>query len=210
MKHSDSLENLATALASAQAEMKAAPMNSTNPFLKNKFADLGAVIETARPILTKHGLALTQFPTSDERGRVGIENILIHKSGEWMSESIYMDVSDEKGKSAAQVTGSILTYFRRYSWAAIAGMYSDEDTDGNHPERAKQEQAEEVTNKPRSNFGITLGQAQAMKNKDGVLYTELDSVALAAIANNDKAPADKRMAATVILANRNQKEQEQK
>ena len=50
---SESIQNLAAALAKAQAEFPAVPFNAVNPFLKNKYADLGAVIETARPVLAK-------------------------------------------------------------------------------------------------------------------------------------------------------------
>ena len=36
----------------------------------------------------------------------------------------------EKGKSSAQVAGSVITYLRRYSWVSILGLYAEEDTDG--------------------------------------------------------------------------------
>jgi phage replication-related protein YjqB (UPF0714/DUF867 family) len=64
--------------------------------------------------------------------------------------------------------------------------------------------------KPRSNFGMTLEQAKTIANKEGVLYTDLDTAQLASIQNNTKAPADKRMAAAMILADRNQKAEETK
>ena len=35
-----------------------------------------------------------------------------------------------------QCAGSTLTYLRRYSWASILGMYSDEDSDGGSPVQA--------------------------------------------------------------------------
>ena len=37
---------------------------------------------------------------------------------------------EDKGKTKVQCAGSTLTYLRRYSWASILGMYSDEDSDG--------------------------------------------------------------------------------
>ena len=40
-----------------------------------------------------------------------------------------------------QCAGSTLTYLRRYSWAAILGMYSDEDSDGGSPVQAFAPQA---------------------------------------------------------------------
>jgi hypothetical protein len=129
MTRSESLSNLATALAKAQAEMPVAAFDASNPFLKSKYATLGAVIQASRPILAKHKLSLVQFPISDATS-IGVESILTHESGEFVSERILIPLSEEKGKSKVQSAGSTLTYLRRYSWASILGMYSDEDSDG--------------------------------------------------------------------------------
>ena len=59
-----------------------------------------------------------------------MESILTHESGEFISEKILIPLTEEKGKSKVQCAGSTLTYLRRYSWASILGMYSDEDSDG--------------------------------------------------------------------------------
>lgn len=156
MEKSDSIDNISVALVEAQSEMPAVKMNKRNPFLKNRYADLGALIETAQPILAKHGLAISQICTSNE-GYIGVETVLLHKSGEWISSTMELPALDEKGKSNSQVAGSIITYIRRYSLAAILGMYADEDGDGNAPqpivEKAKEERpkvAELVKSKPKS------------------------------------------------------------
>ena len=129
MNKSESLTHLAAALAKAQAEMPVAVFDATNPFLKSKYASLGAVIQASRPILAKHKLSLVQFPISDPVG-IGVESILTHESGEFIAERISIPLTEEKGKSKVQSAGSTLTYLRRYSWASILGMYSDEDSDG--------------------------------------------------------------------------------
>jgi hypothetical protein len=141
---SESVKSLAAALAAAQAEMPSVLMNAVNPFLKNKFADLGAVIETSRPVLAKHRLSVTQFPISDG-DRIGVTTTLMHESGEWISQSVSLPLSDEKGKSAAQVAGSIITYLRRYSWSSVLGLYADEDTDGSHPRQAQEAEKQKVS-----------------------------------------------------------------
>jgi hypothetical protein len=69
---------------------------------------------------------------------IGIESILMHESGEFVSERILIPLTEEKGKSKVQSAGSTLTYLRRYSWASILGMYSDEDSDGSSPAQAFQ------------------------------------------------------------------------
>ena len=135
MTRSETLTHLATALARAQAEMPIAVFDAQNKFLNNKYASLGAVIEASRPILAKHRLSLVQFPISDVAG-IGVESILAHESGEFVAERIVIPLTEEKGKTKVQCAGSTLTYLRRYSWAAILGMYSDEDSDGGSPVQA--------------------------------------------------------------------------
>ena len=146
MNKSESITHLATALAKAQAEMPVAPMDATNPFLKNKYATLGSVIQASRPILAKHKLSLVQFPISDTAS-VGVESILAHESGEFVSERVLIPLVEEKGKSKVQAAGSLLTYLRRYSWASILGIYADEDTDGAIASPGKQAPAQAFTAK---------------------------------------------------------------
>lgn len=134
MNKSNTIQKLAEALSKAQAEMPVVKMNAQNPFLKNKYADLGAVIEASRPIMAKHGLSLSQFPTS-EGDKIGVTSVLMHSSGEWMEDSIFIQSSDSKGLSVAQSAGVVISYLRRYMWSAIFGLYADEDTDGHQPEK---------------------------------------------------------------------------
>ena len=167
MNKSESIQNLSAALVKAQAEMPAVKFNKTNPFLKNRYADLGAIIETSQPILAKHGLAVSQL-CSTEGDRVGVETVLIHTSGEWIGSSMEIPATEERGKSSAQVAGSIVTYIRRYALAAILGMYADEDGDGNDPQPGKRSQP-----KPQPN-PLTLDEAAKVCNRDGIPYTEID------------------------------------
>lgn len=132
MNKSETIVNLAKALSQAQGEMPVIKFNSVNPFLKNNYADLGAIIAGTRPVLANFGLAVTQL-TFGEDGVVGVETMLTHNSGEWISERVSMQVGEERGKSSAQVAGSIVTYLRRYALASILGVYADEDGDGNKP-----------------------------------------------------------------------------
>jgi hypothetical protein len=136
MEHSESISKLSAALVAAQAELPHIPFDETNPFLKSEYASLGSVIETERPILAKFHLAVTQLVIS-ENDKIGVETVLIHESGEWISTKAMMFSGDEKGKSTAQVAGSIVSYLRRYSLAAILGMYADKDEDGNGKQASK-------------------------------------------------------------------------
>lgn len=133
MEKSQDIGELVLALSRAQGEFPAVPFNAVNPFLKNRYADLGSVIETAKEILSNHQLVVTQTMTNNGTS-VGVTTMLAHSSGQWISDTVTLPLSDEKGKSLAQVAGSVVTYLRRYAYSAILGLYADEDTDGNNPE----------------------------------------------------------------------------
>ena len=182
MNKSDSIASLAAALAQAQGEMPAAPMNAVNPFLKNKYADLGAIIKTATPIMAKHGLSVTQHPYSDGQN-IGVTTILAHSSGEWMESELSMLLGEERGKSSAQVAGSIITYLRRYALAAVLGMYADEDTDGHtgpgngktQPEGNQQQPSKTAEKPANGNSSMTIEQASEVTNAEGIKYIDLDN-----------------------------------
>lgn len=125
MNKSDSIEALAFAMAQAQGEIENASKNSNNPHFKSKYADLAEVLNTVRPVFAKHGLSIAQWPGFND-GMATLETILMHKSGEWISSIAMTPLS----KQDAQGVGSALTYLRRYSLAAIAGI-AQEDDDGN-------------------------------------------------------------------------------
>lgn len=135
MNKSDSIASLSKALVLAQAEFKSVTMNSVNPFYKSKYADLGAVIETCKPILSKHGLAVSQLAEGED-GQAGVTTMLVHESGEYISTSLIVPIS---GGNIAQEAGKTITYLRRYGLAAILGLYADEDTDaeGSHKDQQK-------------------------------------------------------------------------
>lgn len=137
MQLSNEIDKLAAALNAAQAEIKAARMDAVNPFLKNKYATLNSVMDAIKPAMAAHGLSMVQLPTSKD-GEIGLQTVIIHSSGQYISDAFYMPVGTEKGKSPAQVMGSILSYMRRYAASAAFGVVADEDTDGNQPQPKQQ------------------------------------------------------------------------
>jgi hypothetical protein len=128
MNKSDSIKELATALAKAQAEMPVVKMDAKNPFLKYKYATLGALINACRPVLAKNNLSVVQLPVNDG-DKVGVSTTLIHASGEWLEDSVFIPTDEQKGLSTVQTVGVAITYLRRYSLASLLSMYADEDTD---------------------------------------------------------------------------------
>lgn len=157
MNQSTEINELAKALASAQAEMSNAPLNRQNPHFKSKYADLAAVRDATIPALAKHGLALTQVTTAGDNG-FALRTMLTHSSGQWLASDYPIPLSDKP-----QIMGSAITYARRYSWAALCGIAAEEDDDAN----AAQDGAKANGNKPiprrTSGAGVT---SNAAKRRD--------------------------------------------
>jgi len=129
MERSESIVEIAKALAQAQGELRDAIKDRDG--YGYQYADLAQILQIARPVLSKNGLAVVQSPTVryDERGtRVVVETVLMHVSGEYLVSELEMPVERGKGMSAAQAIGAVITYARRYALAAILGI-AQEDTD---------------------------------------------------------------------------------
>lgn len=143
MSESASIAALAKALSLFQAEIE--DIKKDKKGFNYSYGDLGQVLQLARPLLCKYGLAVTVFPIS--RGdKVGVKSKLLHESGEWMSESILVTLErppvNKHGKETTtmiQVAGSVITYLRRYAIASILGMAQTDDDGalGAHREEEK-------------------------------------------------------------------------
>ena len=139
---SDTIDLLATALAKAQATMKAASFDKKNPHFNSKYASLAAIIDAVRKPLTDNGLSFAQTTNVGEHGFF-LETKLLHSSGQWLSSQYPLPQG-----ATAQQTGSALTYARRYSLSAITGTAADEDDDAER--RREGEPAEYSAPKPKA------------------------------------------------------------
>lgn len=131
---SQELDQLATALSLAQGEIKDADKSSVNPHLKSKYADLAEVLQTVRPVLSKHGLSVVQGVSYSDK-QVHVKTRLLHKSGQYIEDMISIPIQKED----AQGVGSGTTYGRRYGLAAMLGISQDDD-DGESIKTAKGKQ----------------------------------------------------------------------
>lgn len=122
VRMSAEVNELFTALAQVQSELKHASKSSDNSFFKSSYADLAEVLNTGREVAANHGISVVQFPV----GSAGLVTILGHKSGQWLQAR--MDMTPENNKP--QTIGSCITYARRYAYAAVLGIAQDDD-DGN-------------------------------------------------------------------------------
>ena len=131
---------IAKAFIKAQSEMANAVKGTTNPFLKNKYADLNAVREAVIPTLNKHGIAVLQ-PLVTIEGKNYVKTLLLHESGQTMeslTEVIYARQND------AQAQGSGITYARRYGLQSLVCIGADDDDGNNASATAHQEPPKEL------------------------------------------------------------------
>ena len=123
MEKSLSIENLTKSLVSFQLKCRTIGYDAANPFFKSKYATLTALVSETKEMLAKEGLVVSQL--CEDEGSV--TTILMHVSGEYLSSKLTL----RPVKDDPQGRGSCLTYSRRYSYASILGLVSDEDDDGN-------------------------------------------------------------------------------
>ena len=151
MTTSESINELATALAKAQGQIGGATKGSTNPFYKSKYADLASVRDACQAPLSENGLSVVQSPNTDYVGdptpyeftsrsgeaRYGVRVVcvvsivtrLMHTSGQWLEDR----VSTILPTGDPQAVGSAITYLRRYALQSFAGVApEDDDAEGAH------------------------------------------------------------------------------
>lgn len=141
---SATIGKLTEALSKAQSEMEGATKDSNNPFYNSTYADLASVWDACRRPLSKHGLAVVQ--TMGGGGDVTVITTLCHTSGEWIKGSLTM----RPVKSDPQGIGSCITYARRYSLAAIAGVCPEDDDGNSASGLGKDRKPAKTTEKPSS------------------------------------------------------------
>lgn len=127
---SPTIGELATALAQAQADFEHAlrTRDGQSGNQTYSYADLATVIDVCRPAMTSNGLSLMQrsMPLLPEDAPgVRIQTLVLHKSGEWISDaSTYVPAAGD-----AKSIGSAMTYARRYSLITMMGIATDADGD---------------------------------------------------------------------------------
>jgi hypothetical protein len=142
MQRSETIGALAKALTAFNSEVSKVSKDAANPFFKNNYASLDNIIDEVRPILTKNGLTLMQFPSGDGQN-VSVTTYLMHESGEWIeSDPLIM----KPVKNDPQAIGSCITYARRYSLQSFLSLNTGEDDDGNKATHTKQPEPKQTAN----------------------------------------------------------------
>jgi hypothetical protein len=126
MQTSEACSAVSAALAAAQAAMKPAAKENTNPAFRSKYADLSSHMDAIRAAFGPHKLAVVQELTSTAEG-VDVVTRIIHASGEWLQ---FGPLCVPVAKHDAHGYGSAASYARRYALSAACGTVADDD-DGN-------------------------------------------------------------------------------
>lgn len=150
MNKSEQLNELFAALSKAHEEMPAAGLNSSNSFLKSKYANLADIMKAARPALCKNGLVVSQYMEPNEHGVNTLVTVLGHTSGQFIESRILLSVERNEKGSELQAMGKSITYLRRYAYTALVGIIISDDPDDDDGEHTRSYQP-----KPQYNAGIT-------------------------------------------------------
>lgn len=149
MNRSESIKEIAPAVVEFQSEVKDPVKGANNKYFDSQYVDLGGLLDAIRPVLTKFGLSVMQFPKVDGRA-VSVTTLLLHKSGEWIESDPFTLTTF---KADPQAIGSAVTYGRRYSLSSILGVAWDADDDGNiasnRVEQARNEQKKQTKENTR-------------------------------------------------------------
>lgn len=175
IESNDGVSKLAEAMCKVQSEVENVIKEADNPFFRTKYADLGSILAHCRPILSKHGLSIIQFPINLGES-VGVETILMHESGQCVKESICVPMPVD-AKNVAQAVGSIITYLRRYAYAAVVGI-AQVDDDGSI-DKTVSPVVEMITDSQVQRINIIMkdvrvfDKANALMNKKGKTFEKL-------------------------------------
>lgn len=226
MNKSESIGELAKALAKAQAQMTTAKRDKEVDFTaenkrrtKYDYADLAACWEVCRKPLSDNGLSVAQ-PTyiAEGTGSTIVETILMHSSGEWISSETYVRAADTR----PQAVGSAITYARRYGLCAMVGIVTDDDDDGQAAQNQQQSQAyaaaaakaaEQLKKKSQGQDKQSMaGQVFSILQEAGIAKTEYKQYLSEVLGREVASSSDltKEDVATLVQHTQNMKEQGEK
>lgn len=173
--------NVYEKLAAVQRELKA-PKGQFNSFGKYKYRSCEDILEALKPVLGKHGCAVT---LSDEVVQVGerfyiraTASIMDCESGERVSNTAFArEDADKKGMDGSQITGTASSYARKY---ALNGLFliddtKDADTDAYHEQTSGE--------KPKEEPKIAAAKAKANEVKRMLVKIMDDKTAAAQLWN---------------------------
>lgn len=135
-RSSKDVDQIFAALVSAQDEMRGIEKTGRNDHQKYDYAKLEDYVRASRPILAKHGLAITNslcgfrtLPIRSNNGKTETRVVvrlalrIVHKSGQWL-EAYSMG---EGGDYSDKATYKAITGSRKYGIAAALNLATTDD-----------------------------------------------------------------------------------
>ena len=125
---SENLDKLFKGMNTFRSQLKQPAKDAKNPFFKSNYVTLEGVQNAIDAAIKNTGLAYTQIVKNDDNGNVGVETIITHESGQYLTTGV---LALRPEKATPQGYGSTITYAKRYQLASAFGVSSDVDDDGN-------------------------------------------------------------------------------
>ena len=98
--------------------------------VQSKYALWEDINEAIKPVLAKHGFALS-FRTGYEADKIVVTGVLSHRNGHSEDTTMHLPVDTSGSKNAVQAVGSSTSYGKRYTAQALLNLTSrGEDDDG--------------------------------------------------------------------------------
>lgn len=125
---SENLDKLFKGMNTFRSQLKQPAKDAKNPFFKSNYVTLEGVQNAIDAAIKGTGLAYAQIVKNDDNGNVGVETIITHESGQYLTTGV---LALRPEKATPQGYGSTITYAKRYQLASAFGVSSDVDDDGN-------------------------------------------------------------------------------
>lgn len=161
-----------TELIKIQNELKV-PKGNLNKFGNYKYRSAEDILEAVKPILFKHGGLLT---LTDNIEAIGNKLFLKATASLWVGEANifvygFAELSEHKGMSAEQATGTASSYARKY---ALNGLFLIDETEQDADNDNKKVEVKPMTEPPK-HFSATATELPPLTDK--AFLAMLDAIA---------------------------------
>lgn len=151
-----------TELIKIQNELKV-PKGNLNKFGNYKYRSAEDILEAVKPILFKHGALLR---LTDNIEAIGNKLFLKASAKIWMGAEFiestgFAELSEHKGMSAEQTTGTASSYARKY---ALNGLFLIDETEQDADNDNKKVEVKPMTEPPK-HFSATATQLPPLDDK---------------------------------------------
>jgi len=119
------------AMAAMQCDIPTVGEDAQNTHTKNSYATLDGINHILKPIMQRHGFAIT-FKVDHQSSGISVTGILMHSAGHREQTTLLLPIDTGPGRNAVQAVGSSTTYGKRYVMCALLNITTGDarDDDG--------------------------------------------------------------------------------